>query len=199
MLGAYGTFMNKGVHNKPQFIQAIYDRNGNLLQEFKPESTIAISEELAYVMSYMLRGATQEKGGTGLGLYRYDILANNEIGAKTGTTQDYSDGWFMGLTPQLISGCWVGCEDRQVHFRNFKYGQGARMAMPIFGKYMQRVYDDPKTGIIKQDFWEPEEEEKEKYGIITDCEKLLEIQTDSARMESDVLHFDDEEDDGIGF
>ena len=199
LLGAYGTFMNKGVHNKPQFIKAIYDRNGNLLQDFKPESNIAISEELAYVMSYMLRGATTEKGGTGLGLYRYDLLSDNQIGAKTGTTQDYSDGWFMGLTPQLISGCWVGCEDRQVHFRNFNYGQGARMAMPIFGKYMHRVYADPKTGITKQKFWEPSEAQKSKYGIITNCDKLLEIQTESERMESNVLNFDDDEDDGIGF
>ena len=199
MLGAYGTFMNKGVHNKPQFIQAIYDRNGNLLQDFKPESNIAISEELAYVMTYMLRGATKEKGGTALGLHRYGILANNEIAAKTGTTQDYSDGWFMGLTPQLISGCWVGAEDRVVHFRNFEYGQGARMAMPIYGKYMSKIYADSTTGITRQRFWEPTRGQRDKYGIVTNCDKLLEIQTDSARMKSDVLNFDNEDGEDIGF
>jgi penicillin-binding protein 1A len=187
LLGAYSTFMNKGEHQTPQYIRAIYDKNGNLLEEFKPQPRIAISQELAYVMNYMLRGATTERNGTALGLNRWDLLSGNEIGAKTGTTQDYSDGWFVGMTPQLVTGCWVGCEDRVVHFRNFDYGQGARMAMPIFGIFMDKVYKDPKTGITKQRFPEPSEEEKSSFKIITDCKKFKEMRSDSAMLRSNII------------
>lgn len=202
MVGAYSTFMNKGVHNEPQYIQAIYDKHGNLLHEFKPISNIALSEELAYVMSYMLRGGTQERGGTGLGLHRYGILDNNQIGTKTGTTQDYSDGWFMGITPQLVSGCWVGCEDRTVHFRNFAYGQGARMAMPIFGKFMQKVYADESTGIKRQAFWTPSKEQEDSYSIVTNCSKFTEVKTDEELFKSntiDDLKFRNEDQDDLAF
>ena len=200
MVGAYGTFMNKGVYNRPQFIKAIYDRNGNLLKEFKPESHIALSEELAYVMSYMLRGATTEKNGTALGLNRYKILGGgNEIGAKTGTTQDYSDGWFMGITPQLVTGTWVGCEDRTVHFRNFKYGQGARMAMPIYGKFMAKLYEDKSTGIVKQRFREPYASEKRNYSIVTDCDEFTEIKTDSALFKQKSIEIFNDGDDDFEF
>jgi penicillin-binding protein 1A len=188
LMGAYATFMNKGQYQVPQFIRAIYDKNGNLIEEFKPQQHIAISEELAYVMSYMLRGATQERNGTALGLNRWGLLGNgNEIAAKTGTSQDYSDGWFMGMTPQLVTGCWVGCDDRVVHFRDFEYGQGARMAMPIFGLFMQKCYNDPKTGIIRQKFPEPSEEEKSTYKIITDCGKFRAMKSDSAMMKSTII------------
>jgi penicillin-binding protein 1A len=187
MIAAYSTFMNKGVRQEPQFIQAIYDRNGRLLEEFEPEKNNAISEELAYVMSYMLRGATTESGGTALGLNKWGILDNNQIAAKTGTTQDYSDGWFIGMTPQLVSGCWVGADDRSVHFRDYEYGQGARMAMPIFGKFMQKVYADKSTGIVRQQFTEPTPEQKKNYKIIINCAELKGTRSDSAKMNSNVI------------
>lgn len=143
MVGAYSTFVNEGIYTKPRFIDRIEDRYGNVIKKFPRETKSAISEELAYVMTYMLRGATEETGGTGRGLYRYGLLGpNTEIGAKTGTTQSYSDAWFMGVTPDLVSGAWVGCEDRSVHFREIKYGQGSRMAMPIWALYMEKVYAD---------------------------------------------------------
>jgi penicillin-binding protein 1A len=187
MIAAYSSFMNKGVRHEPQFIRAIYDRNGRLLEEFKPEKTNAISEELAYVMAYMLKGATSERGGTALGLNRWGVLDNNQIAAKTGTTQDYSDGWFIGMTPQLVSGCWVGNDDRSVHFRNFDYGQGARMAMPIFGKFMQKVYADKSTGIIRQAFPEPDPEVKKTFTIITNCKDFKAVRSDSTMMNSNLI------------
>ncbi len=187
MIAAYSTFMNKGVLQKPQFIHSIYDKNGKLLEEFEPEKSNAISEELAYVMAYMLKGTTSERGGTALGLNRWGILDNNQIAAKTGTTQDYSDGWFMGLTPQLVAGCWVGADDRSVHFRNFEYGQGARMAMPIYGKFMQKIYADKSTGIIRQAFPEPNPEQKANFKIILDCSVLKSNRNDSIMMNSNII------------
>jgi penicillin-binding protein 1A len=187
MVGAYSIFANKGRHTQPQFIKAIYDKNGKLLEEFKPESSVAISEELAYVMTYMLRGATEERDGTALGLNRWGILSGNAIAAKTGTTQDYSDGWFMAFTPQLVTGCWVGCDDRAVHFRDLEFGQGARMAMPIYGKFMQKVYETGRCGIVRQKFPEPPQEQKDKFSIITDCWKVNQKMSDSAMFKSETI------------
>lgn len=153
MVGAYGTFVNKGRYTKPHFIDRIEDKHGNVLVQFVPEVKKVFSEELSYTMLYMLRGATEEKKGTGLGLYRYKLLGGgNQIGAKTGTTQNYSDGWFMGVTKDLVSGTWVGADHRSIHFRTMALGQGARMAMPIYGLYMQKVYADSTLGITKGPF-----------------------------------------------
>jgi penicillin-binding protein 1A len=108
-------------------------------------------------MLYMLMGATQERGGTSLRLgFRYDLLTGNQVGAKTGTTANFSDGWFMGVTEDLVSGCWVGAEDRAVHFKGIRMGQGAEMALPIWGYYMQKVYADTTLGIKKKVFKRPD-------------------------------------------
>src|SRR5690606_1178958 len=111
---------------------------GNLLQEFFPKANQEISAATAYNMIYLMRGAVE--GGTSSSLARFGVTAGNEIAAKTGTTQNQSDGWFMGITQNLVSGLWVGGEDRSIHFRTLALGQGARMALPAWGEYMQRVY-----------------------------------------------------------
>ena len=158
MVGAYSTFVNKGVWTKPYYVSRIEDKHGNILQDFTKERVNVMNEETAYTMLHMLMGATQEKGGTALRLYRYGLLdQGNQIGGKTGTTQNYSDGWFMGVTPKLVSGCWVGAEHRSIHFRNMADGQGASMALPIWALYMQKVYADSTLGIEKQPFEEPKE------------------------------------------
>ena len=123
MVGAYSAFANKGVWTEPSYITHIEDKNGNILQEFVPRKVEAISEETAYLMLNLMQGVVQFGTGARLrGQYKF----NNPIAGKTGTTQNQSDGWFMGITPELVSGCWVGAEDRSVHFRTLELGQGAR-------------------------------------------------------------------------
>lgn len=155
LVGAYSTFVNEGVWTKPFFITRIEDKNGTILQEFVPNKVEALNEETAYLMIHMLRGATQERNGTALGLYRWGVLNSNEIAAKTGTTSNYSDGWFIGLTKDIAAGAWVGGDDRAIHFRGMSLGQGARTAMPIWGIFMKKVYDDPSLGITKGTFKRP--------------------------------------------
>jgi len=145
MVGAYATFVNKGVHTDPFFISRIEDKNGNVIQDFPTDRTEAINEETAYVMLHMLRGTSEESGGTALGLSR-ELRSKHEIGAKTGTTQNASDGWFMGVTKDLAAGAWSGGDDRSIHFRNWAMGQGARTAMPIWQNFMLKVYADSTLG-----------------------------------------------------
>lgn len=153
MVGAYSTFVNQGVWTEPFFITRIEDKNGNVIQDFIPKTNEVLSEETAYLMVHMLKGATEERGGTALGLNKYGLLwTGAEIGGKTGTTQNYSDGWFVGITTQLTSGIWVGGDDRSIHFRSMNDGQGARMAMPIWAIFMNKLYGDPATGIKKERF-----------------------------------------------
>ena len=149
MTVAYSTFSNKGVWVEPVFVTKIEDKNGVVLERFIPKSNEAMSEKTADVMVRLLQGVVDgvysptanKRSGTGVRLkYRYGF--KNEIGGKTGTTQNQSDGWFMGITPNLVTGVWTGCEDRSVHFRDITNGQGANMALPIFAEYMQRVYAD---------------------------------------------------------
>lgn len=155
MVGAYCTYVNKGFWNQPIYLTRIEDKDGNLLQEFSTKSSEVFNEETAYLMVHMLKGATEEKGGTALGLNRFGLLWQGyEIGGKTGTTQNYSDGWFIGITPKLVSGVWVGGDDRAIHFRGIE-GQGSKMAMPIWALYTQKVFADPSLGFIKEAFPRP--------------------------------------------
>ena len=155
MVGAYSTFVNKGVWTEPIFITKIEDKNGVLLEEFTPKTEEAMSKETADMMVRLLQGVVngvyspEAKKTTGTGVrLRFKYGFENEIGGKTGTTQNQSDGWFMGITPNLVTGVWSGCEDRAAHFRTIYYGQGANMALPVFAEYMQRVYADTvNTGI----------------------------------------------------
>jgi len=150
MTGAMSVFANKGVYVEPVFITHIEDKNGNLLQSFSPKTQEAISEETAWLMIQLMRGVVES--GTSIRL-RYKYGLDNPIAGKTGTTQNQSDGWFMGITPDLVTGVWVGCEDRAAHFRTITLGQGANMALPIWALYMQKVYADPSLHISKGDFF----------------------------------------------
>ncbi|MGF1636171.1 MAG: penicillin-binding protein 1A [Cyclobacteriaceae bacterium] len=154
LVGAYSTFANRGVYTTPHFITHIEDKYGNLLQEFPIRTREALSEETAFLMIHMLKGATEERGGTALGLSS-EVRHENEIGAKTGTTQNASDGWFIGLTKDLAAGVWVGGDERSIHFRTSSLGQGARTAMPIYDRFMQKVYADKELGIEKGTFPRP--------------------------------------------
>ena len=164
MVGAYSAFANQGTWTEPIFITRIEDKNGNILQEFTPETREALSEETAYIMLHMLKGAVEEDVGTARGL-PYELKENNEIGAKTGTTSNFSDGWFMGVTKDLVSGAWVGGDNRSVHFRTIEMGQGARMAMPIWREYMKLVYADERLDVEKGSFERP----RRKLSVELDC------------------------------
>jgi penicillin-binding protein 1A len=164
MVGAQATFANKGTWIEPTFVTRIEDKNGKVLADFSPKTEEVMNEEKAYVMLQLMKGVVQI--GTGARLrYRYKL--NMPIAGKTGTTQNNSDGWFMGITPDLVSGCWVGAEDRSVHFDHGDQGQGAQMALPIWAKYMQKVYADKTLKISQGDFQKP----AKKIDIEMDCAK----------------------------
>lgn len=152
MVGAMSVFANKGVYIEPTFITRIEDKHGNLLESFTAKSQEAISEETAWLMIQLMKGVVES--GTSIRL-RYKYGFDNPIAGKTGTTQNQSDGWFMGITPDLVTGVWVGCEDRAAHFRTITLGQGANMALPIWALYMQRVYGDLSLRISKREFDPP--------------------------------------------
>ena len=158
-VSGYSTLANGGEKIDPILVLRITDKVGNVLREYSPPVKAAIKPETAYLMTYMLQGAVQEPGGTAEGLKRTSIVAGNEIGAKTGTTSNYSDGWFMGVTQKIVAGVWVGGDDRSIHFRSLALGQGAKMAMPAFAKFMEKVYADQSLaieGYRKMPFIKPE-------------------------------------------
>ncbi len=143
MVDAYTTFPNKGIRIEPLYVTRIEDNNGNVIANFTPNSHEVISETTSYKMIYMLQNVMDH--GTGVrARFRYGLKA--PMGGKTGTSQNHSDGWFVGFTPSLVSGVWVGGEDRSIHFDNMSAGQGANMALPIWSIYMQKVYADPELG-----------------------------------------------------
>ena len=175
LVGAYSTFINKGIWTEPFFISRIEDKYGNLIQDFIPTKQEALSEETAYLMLHMLKGSKEEEGGTARGL-NPELTFNNDVGAKTGTTQNASDGWFIGVTHNLVSGAWVGGDDRSIHFRDWVYGQGARTAMPIWQQYMLNVYADNTLSIEKGRFDKP----TKKINVEIDCSVYNnEIKSDS--------------------
>ena len=148
MVSAYTTFVNKGIRTAPLFVTRIEDNDGNVLATFSPQVNEVISESSAYKMLVMLRAVINE--GTGGRIRRlYNITA--DMGGKTGTTNNNSDGWFMGFTPSLVSGCWVGGEERDIHFDRMADGQGASMALPIWGIYMNKVYADKTLGYSQEE------------------------------------------------
>jgi penicillin-binding protein 1A len=166
MVGAFGTFVNKGEHITPYYIDRIEDKNGNLIHQFTPKKKPAMSEEHAYLMTYMLRGGFEESAGTSQGVPS-SIREGNELGGKTGTTQNGSDGWYMGISKDLVSGIWVGGDDRAIHFRSWASGQGAKTARPIWVKFMTKVYGDERLGYTKGPFPRPER----PLSIEIDCDK----------------------------
>ncbi len=169
MVGSYTTFLNKGVYTEPIMITRIEDKNGVVLAEYLPETNEVMNEEDAYVILNLLKGVTTTPGASGVrlttswGNYRHDVVTGhpyafkNPIAGKTGTTQNNSDGWFMGAVPNLVTGVWGGCEDRAAHFGSIYYGQGATVSLPIWGLYMQKCYADKTLNISKADFEKPED------------------------------------------
>lgn len=165
MVGAMNTYANKGVYIEPIFITRIEDKNGNLLESFIPKQQEAMNEETAYLMIDLMRGVVES--GTGARL-RYRFGMNAPIAGKTGTTQNNSDGWFMGITPSLTTGVWVGGELRSIHFRSITLGQGANMALPIWAIYMKKVWDDKTLNVSKGDFEKPAKDISDRI----DCKKF---------------------------
>ena len=178
MVGAYSAFANQGVYTKPVMVTHIEDKNGTILYQFTPESRDVLSEEVAYVTVNLMQGVTQSGSGArlrtrGADAYRKDYKEiitgypyefKNPIAGKTGTTQNQSDGWFMGMVPNLVTGVWVGAEDRAAHFASITYGQGAAMALPIWGMYMRSCYENEELEISKSDFEKPK-----NLSIEVDC------------------------------
>ncbi|MBE7174626.1 MAG: transglycosylase domain-containing protein, partial [Williamsia sp.] len=145
LVAAYCTFINDGESTEPVIVQRIEDRDGNLLETFTSAHKRAISPESAFLMRYMLQGGLQESGGTSQNLWSYDLFKNhNELGAKTGTTSNNSDGWFVCISNNLVVGAWVGGDDRSIHFRSTDLGEGAKTALPLVGSFLEKVYADPK-------------------------------------------------------
>ena len=190
MVGAYGAFANQGIYVKPTMISRIEDKNGTLLYQSVPETKDVISAESAYATVNLLEGVTKFGSGARLRhdipeeernpVYRdvvtgYPYKFENAIAGKTGTTQNQSDGWFMGMVPNLVTGVWVGAEDRATHFETIAYGQGATMALPIWGMFMKKCYENEGLGISKEDFLAPEE-----LTIPIDCEAILPLEQDSS-------------------
>ena len=147
MVSAYTAFANKGIRVAPLFVTRIEDSDGNVISTFAPQMEEVISASSTYKMLVMLRAVINE--GTGGRVRRYGITA--DMGGKTGTTNDNSDAWFMGFPPSLVSGCWVGGDERDIHFGRMTYGQGAAAALPIWAMYMKKVYDDPTLGYDQQE------------------------------------------------
>ena len=189
MVGAYGAFANKGIYVKPIMVTKIEDKNGTIIFQSKPETKDVLSEESSYVTLKLLEGVT--KFGSGARL-RHDIPEDernyvyknvvtgypykfqNAIAGKTGTTQNQSDGWFIGMVPNLVTGVWVGGEDRSVHFKEIAYGQGATMSLPIWGLFMNKCYENEELQVSKEDFEEPE-----ILSIELDCSKILPDESES--------------------
>jgi len=148
MVRAYSTFLNKGVKIDPLLVTKITDQDGNVLATFTLNSERVLSEETAWLMLYMFRGGMEEPGGTSQALWEYPGLwkKDNQIGGKTGTSSHYVDGWYMGITKDLVTGVWVGADDRSVHFTTSENGEGSHTALPIFARFMEKVYADPKSG-----------------------------------------------------
>jgi len=152
MVGAMSTFANHGIYIKPELIVRIEDKTGRVIKDYKPETREVVNEYVAYTMIDLMEGVTNRGTGSWVRT-RYGLTS--EIAGKTGTTNDQSDGWYIGITPNLITGVWVGCEDRSSHFRGIARGQGAAMALPIWAYYMQNVYKDGKDfGVLPTDKFE---------------------------------------------
>ena len=175
MTGAYATFANKGMRVEPNMLLRIEDKNGTVLADFTPKTNEVLSEESAYVVLELLKGVTTAGSGVRLRTsehYYKDIITGfpyeftNPIAGKTGTTQNHTDGWFIGVVPNLATGVWTGGEDRAVHFENIAEGQGATMSLPTWALFMKKVYADTSLNISQEDFEKPE-----SIGIVTACGK----------------------------
>jgi len=174
MVAAYSTFANQGVYIKPQFISRVEDKNGAVIYEPIPETHDVLNKDVAFAVIKLLEGVTEggsgerlrtESGGAGdIRWTGYPYMFKNPIAGKTGTSQNQSDGWFIGMVPNLVTGVWVGCEDRSAHFKSITYGQGATAALPIWGYFMKKCYEDQDLQISTDDFERPD-----GFNIKVDC------------------------------
>jgi penicillin-binding protein 1A len=189
MVRSYATFLNRGEKLDPLLVTKITDQDGNVLQEFTKKAERVISEEVAWLMLYMFRGGMEEPGGTSQALWEYNGLwkKNNQIGGKTGTSSDYVDGWYMGITKDLVTGIWVGADDRSVHFTTSESGEGSHTALPIFGAFMEKVYADPKSGYTYGPFPKPFTKITKSYDCPSPRIQVDTVATDSLDMEVDTL------------
>lgn len=164
MVRAYGTFMNAGKKTDPILVSKIVDIDGNTIATFKSEQKQVIDPENAWLMTYMLRGTVEEPRGTSQALWEWDLFREgNEIGGKTGTSSDYVDGWYMGVTKDLVAGVWVGCDEQSIHFKNSGTGEGSKTALPIYALFMEELYKHPELGVTFGKFPESTVEIKKDY------------------------------------
>ncbi|MGA2405755.1 MAG: transglycosylase domain-containing protein [Bacteroidales bacterium] len=166
MVGAYGTFANKGVYTRPMYVTRIEDKNGNTISKFTPKIEEVLSENQAYLMLNLLQGVVRSGTGNKIRKEPYNLM--NQIGGKTGTTQNHSNGWFMGITPNLVGGVWSGWEDQAIHFETLGEGSGANMALPIMAIFLKKVYADPQFGIMEAD----EFEVPSNFNMDLDCNRV---------------------------
>jgi penicillin-binding protein 1A len=166
MVGAYCTYANKGVYTRPMYVTRIEDKNGNTISTFTRKIEEVLNEEQAYLMLNLLQGVVKNGSGRRMRVEPYNLM--NQIGGKTGTTQNNANGWFMGVTPQLVGGVWTGWEDQSIHFETLSEGQGANMALPIFAIFLKKVYADSEFGILEAD----EFERPGNFSIELDCDKV---------------------------
>jgi penicillin-binding protein 1A len=187
MVKAYCTFVNEGSLVKPILVTRIEDRDGKVIYEAVPEKKQVLSPETAFLMTVMLRSGLTEPGGTTQGLFSYDIFRfGTEFGGKTGTSSDYTDGWFIGVTPGLVAGCWVGNDDRSIHFKSSHIGEGLRTAQPVYGKFMAKVLKDETLKEYRQKFPKPAVKIDKSYACQTPYPKAdsLATSTDSTAVEA---------------
>jgi len=182
MVGAFNTFSNRGIYVSPVYVTRIEDHYGNVISSFHPVESEAISQETAYLMLSLLKNVVDMTGryrgefysGTANRL-RWKYEFEGELAGKTGTTQNQSDGWFIGLAPRLTAAAWVGGEDRSIHFDNLTMGSGTNMALPIYGEFLKRVYADSTLGITMED----EFERPLDFYVDMDCPDIMETTGDS--------------------
>lgn len=184
MVAAYSIFANKGVYRSPLLVSRIEDKFGNTLATFQSESREVITENTAHLMCNLLEGVVNN--GTGMRLrFRYDL--RNPMGGKTGTTQEHADGWFMGITPELVGGVWVGAADRSIHFQNLANGQGASMALPIWAKFLQKVYADDKLNVYTGPFEYPA-----NFARRFNCDEGTAVANEAVEVEEEVNEEDED-------
>ncbi|MFE3846972.1 penicillin-binding protein 1A [Flavobacterium sp. LB3P45] len=194
MVAAYSTFANQGVYTKPQFLSRIEDKSGTIIYEPIPESHDVLNKDIAFAVIKLLEGVTEggsgdrlrtTYGGSGDNRWTgYPYQFKNPIAGKTGTTQNQSDGWFMGMVPNLVTGVWVGCEDRSARFKSITYGQGATAALPVWAYFMKLCYADPGLKVSKEDFNRPS-----NLSIKVDCYSAPKVK-DTTEIQQDTEEFE---------